>query len=411
MSSPEKNPPLASAPGFAYLFERFPSFTQTFCYREVAEMRRLGCAAPVYSIRKPDDIPGDCPEAIASEVRYLPEPAALGCEMKTLRMLPKYPWPVIWQIRTWGKRPSKARLLEAAWLGPRLRRLGITHVHAHFAGIAARTAWWLKKFYGISFSFTGHANDMFCESGLPVSLDELVREAAFVITVSDFSRDWLCRKVPGHEEKIHRIYNGMDIPGSPAAAPAAGKPRIVSVGRYVEKKGFPDLIEACAILRGRGLDFECAIIGGGPLEEPLRARIGELGLQDCVKLTGPLPQEEVRRQLASATLFALPCVTEHDGGMDTLPTVIVEAMAAGLPVVSTRLAAIPEMVGHGTTGFLVEEKQPGQLAGAMAEILENPLLAGRLGAEGHKVARERFASAAAATSLKALLEKPGMQCR
>ena len=411
MSSPEKNPPLASAPGFAYLFERFPSFTQTFCYREVAEMRRLGCAAPVYSIRKPDDIPGDCPEAIASEVRYLPDPAALGREMKTLRMLQKYPWPVIWQIRTWGKRPSKARLLEAAWLGPQLRRLGIAHVHAHFAGIAARTAWWLKKFYGISFSFTGHANDMFCETGLPVSLDELVREAAFVVTVSDFSRDWLCRKVPGQEEKIHRIYNGMDIPVAPAAAPAAGIPRIVSVGRYVEKKGFPDLIEACAILRGRGLEFECAIIGGGPLEDVLRARVGELGLQDCVILTGPLPQEEVRRQLASAMLFALPCVTEHDGGMDTLPTVIVEAMAAGLPVVSTRLAAIPEMVGHGTTGSLVEEKQPAQLADAIGDIIGNPVLARRLGIEGHKVARERFASAAAATSLKALLEKPGTQCR
>ena len=402
MSPTKKTQP--PAPEFAYLFERFPSFTQTFCYREVAEMRRLGCNVPVFSIRKPDDIPRDCPEDLALDVRYLPDPAALGREMKTLRMLPKYPWPVIWQIRTWGKRPSKARLLEAAWLGPRLRRLGITHVHAHFAGIAARTAWWLKKFYGISFSFTGHANDMFCESGLPVSLGDLVREAAFVVTVSDFSRDWLCRKVPGHEGKIHRIYNGMDIPAALAVAPDGGIPRIVSVGRYVEKKGFSDLIEACAILRGRGLGFECAIIGGGPLDEALRARVGELGLQDCVKLTGPLPQEEVRRQLASATLFALPCVTEHDGGMDTLPTVIVEAMAAGLPVVSTRLAAIPEMVGHGTSGFLVEERQPGPLADAMSEVLADPILARRLGTEGHKAARERFASTAAATSLKTLLE-------
>ncbi len=90
---------------FAYLFERFPSFTQTFCYREVAEMRRLGCNAPVYSIRKPDDIPGDCPEPVASDVIYLPEPAALGRQMKSLRMIGKYPWPVIWQIRTWGEAP------------------------------------------------------------------------------------------------------------------------------------------------------------------------------------------------------------------------------------------------------------------------------------------------------------------
>jgi glycosyltransferase involved in cell wall biosynthesis len=396
-------------PAFAYLFERFPSFTQTFCYREVAEMRRLGCDVPIYSIRKPDDIPADCPEDITSEVRYLPEPATLGGEMKTLRMLGRYSWPVIRQIRAWGKRPGKSRLLEAAWLGPRLRGLGIAHVHAHFAGIAARTAWWLKKFHGISFSFTGHANDMFCGTDSTVSLADLVREAAFVVTVSDFSRDWVCRKVPGHDEKIHRIYNGMDIPAIPAAVPPVGKPRIVSVGRYIEKKGFADLIEACALLRSRTPDFECAIIGGGPLAESLGARISELGLRDCVKLTGPLPQEEVRRRLASATLFVLPCATERDGGMDTLPTVIIEAMAAGLPVVSTRLAAIPEMVGHGVTGLLVDEKQPRPLAEAMAEILGNPRFARRLGDEGRKVALARFTSKAAAANLKALLEhvRPG----
>jgi glycosyltransferase involved in cell wall biosynthesis len=391
--------------GFAYLFERFPSFTQTFCYREVLETRRQGCNAPVYSIRKPDDIPEDCPASLASDVRYLPEPALLGKEMKTLRMLGRHPWAVIWQIRTWGKRPGKARLLEAAWLGPKLRAQGIRHVHVHFAGIAARTAWWMKRFYGITFSFTGHANDMFCESGLPVPLDDLVREAAFVVVVSDFTRDWLCRRVPGFDAKIHRIYNGMDIAGFPAAVPAPGRPRIVSVGRCIEKKGFADLIEACAILRKNQLDFECTILGGGPLEDSLRARVAELGLQDCVILAGPRPQEEVRRQLAAATLFVLPCATEPDGGMDTLPTVIVEAMAAGLPVISTRLAAIPEMVEHGVTGLLVGEKQPERLAEAMSEILRNPELASRFGQAGKLAAAGRFASQSTVASLRALLEE------
>ena len=388
---------------FAYLFERFPTFTQTFCYREVLEMRRQGCTAPVYSIRKPKDIPQDCPAPLASDVRYLPEPADLGGEMKSFRMLGRYPWPVIRQIRTWGKRPGKARLLEAAWLGPKLRAQGIRHVHAHFAGIAARTAWWMKKFYGITFSFTGHANDMFCESGSPVSLADLVREAAFVVAVSDFSRDWLCRRIPGLDEKIHRIYNGMDLSGFPAPATTPGKLRIVSIGRCIEKKGFSDLIDACAILRKKPFDFECEIIGGGPLEDQLRARATELGIDGCVILTGPLPQEEVRRRLARATLFVLPCATEPDGGMDTLPTVIVEAMAAGIPVVSTRLAAIPEMVGHGITGLLVSEKQPTELAGAMAEILRNPDLANRFGRAGKLVAAGRFASEPTVTSLKALL--------
>jgi glycosyltransferase involved in cell wall biosynthesis len=218
-----------------------------------------------------------------------------------------------------------------------------------------------------------------------------VRAAAFVVVEADFSRDWLCRRVPGFDTKIHRIYNGMDLSSFPAAVPNPGKPRIVSVGRCIEKKGFDDLIDACVILRKKDLEFECVIIGGG--------------LQDCVTLTGPRPQEEVRRQLASATLFVLPCVTEPGGGMDTLPTVIVEAMAAGLPVISTRLAAIPEMVENGITGLLVGEKQPGPLAEALAEILRNPDLANRFGRAGKQAAAGRFAAESTVASLRTLLEQ------
>lgn len=390
---------------FAYLFERFPSFTQTFCYREVANMRRQGADAPVFSIRKPGEIPRDCPEALSREVRYLPEPCALGSEMQTFRMLGKYPLPIIWQIRTWGKLPAKARLLEAAWLGPKLRAMGVRHVHAHFAGIAARTAWWMKKFYGITYSFTGHANDMFCKNDSPVSLDDLVNGAAFVVAVSDFSRNWLLKNVPGHEAKIHRIYNGLDITGFPETSPPAGRPRMVAVGRYVEKKGFSDLIDACAILRDKNLEFECVIIGGGPLEARLKEQVAKRDLENSVFITGPRPQEEVRSALSSASLFVLPCVTETDGGMDTLPTVIEEAMAAGLPVISTHLAAIPEMVEHGSTGFLVGEKQTEQLANAIEQLLVNPTLARQFGAAGRKLASERFSSEVTVPSLKALLEK------
>lgn len=390
---------------FAYLFERFPSFTQTFCYREVAEMHRQGCMAPVFSVRRPPEIPRDCPADLAAVVNYLPEPELLGREMKTLRMVGRYPWPVVWQIRSWGRRPGKARLLEAAWLGARLRRQGIPHVHAHFAGIAARTALWMKRFYGLTFSFTGHANDMFCENDSAVSLEELVEEAQFVVTVSDFSRDWLCRRVGGREGKIHRIYNGMDVESFARAVAPKGRPKIVSVGRYIEKKGFADLIAACALLRQAGTDFECFIIGGGPLEEALREQVPSLGLEDHVRLTGPLPQEEVREVLSSATLFVLACATEADGGMDTLPTVIVEAMAAGLPVVSTRLAAIPEMVLHGETGLLVGEKDPPALAEAISSILSDPQLAKSFSERGLGLVRAKFSSEPTVRSLRTLLTK------
>ena len=190
---------------FAYLFERFPSFTQTFCYREVLEMRRQGVTAPIYSIRAPKDVPLDCPQELARAVRHLPEADALDAEMKTLRMLGRYPWKVIRTLRAWGKRPDKGRVMAAAWLGPRLQKEGVRHVHAHFAGIAARTAYWLKEFYGITYSFTGHANDMFCDTMFPVTLEDLVREASLVVTEADFSRDWLQRRHPEHAGKIHQI--------------------------------------------------------------------------------------------------------------------------------------------------------------------------------------------------------------
>ena len=392
-------------PAFAYLFERFPSFTQTFCYREVLEMQRQGVTAPIYSIRLPKDIPADCPEELARAVHYLPEPDALAAEMKTLRLPGRYPWKVIQTLGRWGKRPDKGRVMAAAWLGKRLKAQGVRHVHAHFAGIAARTAHWLKKFYGITFSFTGHANDMFVETNYQITLSDLVREAAFVVTVSDFTQDWLTRRNPAHAAKIHRVYNGIGPAGFLDPHPAPGRPRLLSVGRCIEKKGFADLIDACALLRERGLDFECAIVGGGPLEEALRARIAARGLQGIVSLPGPQPQEEVRRLLASARIFVLACATEPDGGKDTLPTVIVEAMAAGLPVVSTRLAAVPEMVAHGITGLLVEEKQPATLAEALETLLRDPALAERFGARGKTAAAERFAAEVTVAQLRNLLEK------
>jgi colanic acid/amylovoran biosynthesis glycosyltransferase len=390
---------------FAYLFERFPSLTQTFCYREVGEMFAQGATPPIFSIRQPADPPRECLAQITEAVTYLPDADTLAAEMKTIRMVGRYPWKVLQTIHRWGKRPGKGRLTAAAWLGPKLKAQGVTHVHTHFAGIGARTAYWLKQFYGITYSFTGHANDLFCETDQPVSLADLVREASAVVTVADYSLAWLRRNFPAQAAKMHRVYNGIETAGFPLAQPdPAAVPLIVSVGRCIEKKGYADLIDACALLRESGARFECVIIGGGPLEEALRARIGERGLEGIVRLTGLQPQTEVRRWLSQASLFALACATEADGGMDNLPTVIAEAMACALPVVSTRLAGVPEMVAEGETGLLVEEKQPQQLAGAIRTLLDDPELRRRFGQRGKAVADERFAVGVTARQLRELLE-------
>jgi colanic acid/amylovoran biosynthesis glycosyltransferase len=389
---------------FAYLFERFPSFTQTFCFREVEEMVRQGMKPAIYSIREAEQ--GSAFDAaLMGRVRYMPREEALNKAVRAARAAHRIHSDV-WEVFSgWGDRGDKTRLYEAAWLGLELKRRRIRHVHAQFAGIAARTAYWIKRFYGIGYSFTGHANDMFCETALPVSLDELVKEARLVVTVTDFSRDWLRRRCPEWAGKIERVYNGIHVGEFAGADFATGTPEIVSVGRLIEKKGFRDLIEACGLLRDRGVDYLCRIVGAGPLEGDLRGRIERAGLTERVVLEGARPEAEVIGFLRRARVFALACAHEADGGSDNLPTVIMEAMAAGLPVVSTRVAGVPEMIDDGATGRLLEEHDVAGLAAALEGLLKDAALARRWGAAGRAAVERKFATERTTNELKHLLAR------
>jgi glycosyltransferase involved in cell wall biosynthesis len=298
-------------------------------------------------------------------------------------------------------------MFEAIWLAPLLHEKGIRHVHAHFGGVGARTAWWLRKLFGFTYSFTGHANDIFCPTDFPVSNADLVRGAKFVVTETDYARRWMEETYPWARGKVFRVFNGIALDGFPPRVAREGAPGILSVGRYVEKKGFGDLIEACRLLRDRGLSFRCDIIGGGPLEAELRAQIEQAGLTDIVRLAGPRAQTEVRRRLAEARLFVLACVPEAGGGSDNLPTVVMEAMASGLPVVSTRLAGVPEMMKDGVDGRLVPPHDPAALANAMERLLVDPEESARLGKCAVATAREKFAIEKTTSALKRLLVERG----
>jgi glycosyltransferase involved in cell wall biosynthesis len=300
-------------------------------------------------------------------------------------------------VRLWGDEGEKRRVYEALWLARECERLGITHVHTHFAGVAARTAFWLRRLAGVRFSVTAHANDYFCDDS-PGRLGGVFAASERVVTVSDFSVRDLRGKFPDCADKFVRVYNGIACAEFPAADPANARPVFVSVGRYIEKKGFPDLIQACASL-GSG-DWECHIVGQGPMEAELRERISDARLDGRVFLTGPKRESEVLTLLAGARAFVLPCVVEAGGGMDNLPTVIMEAMAAGLPVIATPLAGVPEMVIDGETGWLVPQRSPERLAEAMREVLANPSECARRGANGRKLCHDRFDLTVTAAALE-----------
>ncbi len=394
--------------GFAYLFERFPSYLQLFCHREASEMLRQGMSPQIYSIREAEELSsGSLALPPGGLTQYLPNKEGLRLEVRQMAAERRIPKSLLPTIQTWGEVPDKLRLYEAAWLGPRLKAAGIRHVHCHFAGIAARTCVWLKRFFHISFSFTGHANDIFRSSESPITMHEMVTEAHLIATVSAFSAEQLKAEYSASAKKISCVYNGIDVEALPRARPAQAEPQILSVGRLVEKKGYPILIEACRYLKEWGVTYRCLIVGDGPLREDLEKQIRSLEVHESVRLLGAQPAEAIHALLKESRLFALACVREQNGGMDNLPTVITEAMAAALPVVSTRLAGVPEQVLHEQTGLLVDPGDPRLFAQALRTLLENPARCEELGLAGREHARCTFSLKQTTRKLARLMTRYG----
>jgi glycosyltransferase involved in cell wall biosynthesis len=391
----------------AYVFERFPSFGQTFCYREVAELMRQGADVSVFSIRRPVDEPPEAwDDGILKRVTWLPEEAELVKTIDRAARAGELPKAATDAIREWGRQPDFLRLYQAAFIGQRLQWAGIQRVHAHFAGMAARTAYWIRQFFGIDYSLTVHANDIFAPREFVISLAKLFDAATAVVTVSDFAVGRLQQHFPANAAKFHRVYNGIDVGAFVRASLSSDVPRILSIGRFIEKKGFDDLIRACAVLRDRGLTFCCRIVGEGPLASALRAQMEQANVEGLVELIGPQTQHQLAHRLADATLFVLPCRKDAKGDMDNLPTVIMEAMAAGLPVVSTELAGIPEMVQTGVTGELVPPGNPEALSDAIEALVREKARAHEYGARGCEIAEAKFSIGKNVAALARILAQP-----
>ena len=284
------------------------------------------------------------------------------------------------------------QVLPALVLAMRWRGRGIGHIHAHWAHTATSVAMHAAELLGVGFSFTGHANDLFVHR---VGLTAKVRRARFIVCISEYHRRFYLA-LGADPDRLKVVYCGIDTErfsarGSAPDSPPSPRPRIVAVGRLVEKKGLHDLIAACALLRDEGTDFECLIAGSGPEHARLSALIARHKLDGLVRLTGQtVLQEDLPDMLAPARAFALPCIRDRDGDMDGLPQVLIEAMLCGVPAVSTRLVGIPDIVRPGETGLLVEPGDARALADALGRLLASPDLAARLGAQGRSWAHAHF---------------------
>jgi glycosyltransferase involved in cell wall biosynthesis len=394
-----------------YVVKMYPRFSETFILNEILQLEGQGAEIHIFSLKYPNDGRFHAElSLVRASVTYLPgtfveQFRLAGAENRLL--LKKRPLRYLKALAhvVRQRKPFYAlkRMMQAAKLVVVAEREGIEHLHAHFATSASRVAFYAAMLSDITFSFTAHAKDIYQEEKDEAHLREKLAAARAVVTVSEYNRRHLLGIWP--RARVERIYNGIDlekfVPGRDKPAP----PTILSVGRLVEKKGIPDLVEACGILKKRGVSFRCEIVGKGELESRIRSRVAALGLEDVVSLPGPRPQGELRGLYRRADIFVAPCVVARDGNRDGLPTAILEAMASGLPVVSTPVTGIPEAVVNGETGALVPEHAPEALADALQDLLEDPNLREKMGIAGRRRAEEKFDISRNASRLRRLLSE------
>jgi colanic acid/amylovoran biosynthesis glycosyltransferase len=379
-----------SPPSIAYVVKMFPRFSETFVLTELLELERQGVDLRIFSLKAPNDgIRHADVERLRASVVYLPESLAglLGAQLAAVRAGGLSYLRLLARLLRRRRRASLKHFLQAGAISPQLG--GVEHVHAHFASGATSVAMYLRELTGATYSFTAHAKDIYLDSVREDDLRRKLARARFAVTVSDFNVRRLKPVADG--TPVVRIYNGLDLSlFAPVEHGRADPPLVLAVGRLIEKKGFDDLVRACAVLASAGTRFRCAIVGKGPDLIALRQLVSGLGLQRHVDLAGPLPREELLRLYPRATVFAAPCVVGADGNRDGLPTVLIEAMAMGVPVVATDVTGIPELVVDGDTGLLVPQRDPPKLAAALGRVLADDALGRRLARAGRAAVEERF---------------------
>lgn len=392
-----------------YVLDRFPSPYQTFVLEEMLALEARGIELCVFSLGPPGQPVHEAVGRLQAPVVYVPSVRRPCVHLRRQLRLAAGCLPVwLGTLRVALLPPSRlavASWLRGAWLGPEARALGAEHLHAHFASGANLAALVAARLMGVPFSFTIHAVDLYAR---PVRLCQTLKAASFAVTISEYNRRHvasLCGQALAW--RIHIVRAGIDTAPLAELARAPGPvPLILSVGRLVEKKGHRYLIEAAGLLRDQGIDCRTLIVGDGPLRAELAALVEQLGLGDRLTLEPPVTQERLRELYATADVFALPCVIAADGDRDGIPVSLMEAMAAGLPVVSTPISGIPELVDD-AVGCLVTPNDPLDLARALANLLADPAKRLALGEAARERVRQQFDVARSAEQLERLFRGQG----
>jgi glycosyltransferase involved in cell wall biosynthesis len=386
-----------------FVVKRYPRYSETFVVREILAHEEAGLPLEIFALRPPNDSHfQDLIARVRAPVHYLylPSEGLVSEDLAAATLTVSYFWkalveaaavlPGIWAALAEGQSEEPRHVYQAVMLARAVKAGGINHLHAPFASHAASVARLASRFAGVPYSFTARAKDIFHQSVNHHDLRRKLADAAGVVTVSEYHLRYLHSTFGALATGVQRIYNGLDLAEFPYREPRERPPLVLAIGRLIEKKGFEDLIDACAILARRRILFRCRIIGAGPLREKLCERALRLDLADRVQLVGARPQRDVIEEIRGAAVLAAPCIVGKDGDRDGLPNVIQEALALGTPCVSTDVTGIPEVVRDGETGLQVPQRDAPALAAALARLLGDADLRVRLASRARRLIEAEF---------------------
>lgn len=383
------------------ILKGYPRISETFISNEIKLLESQGFDIRLISMRHPrESFTHASVRQIKARVDYLPS-RMLGnmsvllfftakAALKEPRRFAAAFAAMLRRLVRSRKAATLKHLLQAGYVaGKILPGSGITHLHAHFAHSPTSVALFTSLITGLPFSFTAHAKDIWTQK--PTQLAEKINLASFVVTCTRHNLDYLARLNKG-ATPLYCVYHGIDLRLFNGGQPRTPKPpyRIMTVARFAPKKGLPTIIEALKHLDEQGVPFEYRIIGDGDERERVLAKLAASGIEGRTQWLGTQPHEEVLAHYRAADVFVLGCRIARNGDRDGIPNVLAEAMAMGVPVVSTTVSGVPELVENERTGLLVEPEDPKAMAEAISRLLGDDKLRRRLVEAGRERVAEIF---------------------
>jgi len=403
-----------------YILKGYPRISETFISNEIQLLENLDFSLHLFSMRQPrESFSHQSVKRIRARVDYLPEtllaplPIFIYHNGLLARSRPSlYAQAIRLMVKRWRRTRKAAtfkHLLQAGYLvHALLPGKGVRYLHAHFAHSPASVAMFASKLSGLPFSFTAHAKDIYTSD--PRQLKEKITMAEFVVTCTEYNRRFLQGLAP-EATSIHCVYHGIEsdlFAASPEPREPTAPFQILSIARLVEKKGLPTVFRALRLLVDQGHSIRYTLIGDGEERKPLLALLRRLKLDGICDWLGSLPHEEVLHYYRKADLFVLGCEVASNGDRDGIPNVFLESMAMGVPVLATRVSAIPEVVADGRTGILVPPGQPGAMAEGITRLLFDRNLRHRIIVAARQLVREKFNNGKLIFDLAALFESAGV---